>query len=123
MSTRTVTYNTGAQSTGFPSKAVALLAALFVILWSVLDVNFHGHFHCDTQRAMVMKLVNSRLHLAAFTKPNQTDFAGQPESGQVKCECTGDRKIRLTGKVVNENIRQEFSDLATYAVGNNGVDN
>src|SRR2546423_828451 len=115
MSTRTVTYTTSSSSTGFPSKVILLLAGLFAILWSLIDVNFHGHFSCETQRKMVMRYVNTHISLAPYMQ-EQKDFAGQPEAGTVVCTCTAGRKIRLVGKVVSDDIKNEIGDLAIYAI-------
>src|SRR5947209_7915125 len=117
MSTRetTATYSSGGALTGTPSKVVAFLAVMFAILWSALDINFHGHVQCSTIKAKVMERLKERSHLENYLKPMK-DFAGQDETGTVECTCSGGRKIRLDGKVVSDDLKQEFSDVAALAV-------
>ena len=110
-----------ADTRGLPSKIIAFVAALFAILWGALDVNYHGHFSCDTNLKLVRAELARRTHLKDYLG-EMKDYAGQVETGTVTCECAN-RKVVLRGKVVNDNIRSEFSDVAALAVGTDKVDN
>ena len=122
MSSRELTYTSSSSaSTGMPSKVILLIGVILSIVWGALDINYHGHFNCNTLVKVVNAELAKRTHLSDYMA-DQKDEAGQLETGTVRCECAG-RKIVLTGKVVNDNIRQEFSDVAAMAVGADRIDN
>jgi outer membrane protein OmpA-like peptidoglycan-associated protein len=116
------TYSTSTPATGWPSKLILLLAAIFAILWPALDVNFHGHWQCSTLKNVVMAEIAKHTHLKAYMDEN---YQGRPQPPEalVRCECNELGKLVLTGKVDNANIRREFSDVAALAIGTDRVDN
>jgi outer membrane protein OmpA-like peptidoglycan-associated protein len=111
---------------GFPKAAVLLTALVFFLLFSLLDITKHGHFSCATIRQAVMAEIENRSHLAEYVQ----DWAirgSEPErleSGKVEIVCSQfPRKLTIRGKVVNDSIRAEFSDVAAGSIGADKVDN
>lgn len=104
------------------SKWILAFAAFVSLLWGLFDIHLHGHYRCDRIIDVVKAEMHKRSHLQDYMVPHD-DEMGKPEVGMVTCECTADRKIRLTGKVVNDNVRQEFSDVASHVAGPEKIDN
>jgi outer membrane protein OmpA-like peptidoglycan-associated protein len=127
MSSTTTTYTSHSESsrtsTGVPSKLILLLAGIFAILFSLADINWHGHWSCKTLQKHVMERLRQRTHLAEYLVDQTIPGTNEKEAGTVVCKCTELNKIVLQGKVVNADIRREFSDIAAAAVGTNRVDN
>lgn len=111
------------RSSGLPSTLILFVAILMSVLWGAIDINYHGHFQCATNIKIVEAEIAKRSHLLAYTVPDKDLSAAENDAAVVKCTCDASRKVVLTGKVDNANIRREFSDVVASAVGTNQVDN